>query len=703
MDTLEVVAGIGRRIWGAPEGNALTMSLTSPYSVFPADNGVLYITSVSDAVLWELQRHRLCLKLGGAGAGFVNGKLQSAKMEGPSGGCFDPKTGSILVVDGEDCRIRQISSNGLVTSIGTGASACVNGSFLICAFHEPSSICRGEWGSKRKFYVTELAKVRELDFSSETVTTFAGSDQTGFSDGPKLKAKFNRLEQIVSAQNGTFFVADYGNARIRRIAPDGQVSTLAGPLVSTSSDDHSKSGPFGLCLTPNGDLVFSQPKIRQIQMLKGVIDREHVVCIKESLMLPPNPSLTMIELKHFEHNNPPGVCPFPLHAGFVELCYPQLMTYSERIQQIILNANIPLEEFTDALLSESIPASWTAITAVNMHHLAKQCHLPVAFRETLIVKLEILLSATPYEDLWSLIHHVEAQLDNNQKLGRIIAYTILIQMSERELVELPPNMSSFALNCFEPALLESLKSGTKFGRPTTKLSDSHLRARLEWLYENMKASPSSKKSSKSSKTAKAEKADASPLPPSLACNFELESSDGHKLACHDWVLYARWPYFRALVASGSQEWILTRKIVFPSGTLSRKAVRALLEFIYTNRIENIVENHETALQLLTHAQRFQFIHLETPAVAYPGFETFFSATLSAFDKPCTLENCIDLYKLAKELGNDMYIFRVITFIAEHIRPILQHPKLAPQLLALGSDALASIWIWSNGGPKEIPS
>jgi len=60
------------------------------------------------------------------------------------------------------------------------------------------------------------------------VTTLAGADQPGADDGPNLVARFDAPRGVAVDAFGTVYVADPGNSRIRAIAPDGTVSTIAG-------------------------------------------------------------------------------------------------------------------------------------------------------------------------------------------------------------------------------------------------------------------------------------------------------------------------------------------------------------------------------------------------------------------------------------------------------------------------------------------
>ncbi|HEV2762344.1 MAG TPA: hypothetical protein VGV38_05050, partial [Pyrinomonadaceae bacterium] len=94
------------------------------------------------------------------------------------------------------------------------------------------------------------------------VKTLAGGDSPGQADGPAASSFFDTPCALVAAPNGELYVADTGNRRIRKLTPDGQVTTLpirldgeaeqggpAGPTLDT---------PLGLALTHDGFLYVSE-------------------------------------------------------------------------------------------------------------------------------------------------------------------------------------------------------------------------------------------------------------------------------------------------------------------------------------------------------------------------------------------------------------------------------------------------------------
>ena len=71
--------------------------------------------------------------------------------------------------------------------------------------------------------------------SKYTVTTLAGNGSVGSAEGNGNSASFNGPDGVCADLLGNVYVADYGNKKIRKISPDGTVSTLA-PTDGSPSD-----------------------------------------------------------------------------------------------------------------------------------------------------------------------------------------------------------------------------------------------------------------------------------------------------------------------------------------------------------------------------------------------------------------------------------------------------------------------------------
>ena len=94
--------------------------------------------------------------------------------------------------------------------------------------------------------------------ANEVVDTFAGGEY-GFADGVGAAAKFGTLSALAIDARGTLYVADTGNNAIRRITPDGRVSTIAGDGVAGYQDGPGPqarfNGPIGVAVDASGRVI----------------------------------------------------------------------------------------------------------------------------------------------------------------------------------------------------------------------------------------------------------------------------------------------------------------------------------------------------------------------------------------------------------------------------------------------------------------
>ncbi len=84
-------------------------------------------------------------------------------------------------------------------------------------------------------------------------TVLAGTGQAGFSGdgGPATQATLNNVKDVAQGPRGAIFVADYGNDRVRRISPNGTITTIAGggtedPVNGGAARNAELEGPWSI-------------------------------------------------------------------------------------------------------------------------------------------------------------------------------------------------------------------------------------------------------------------------------------------------------------------------------------------------------------------------------------------------------------------------------------------------------------------------
>ena len=134
--------------------------------------------------------------------------------------------GTVLVADGVfSHRIRTISPGGTVSTLAGGDAGMTDGPGATAQFNTPSGIALDTQGT---LYVADTANNRIRRVTPlGIVTTLAGRSESGMRDGPANDALFNGPVGVAVDAAGRVYVADTYNDRIRLIA-DGQVTTLTG-------------------------------------------------------------------------------------------------------------------------------------------------------------------------------------------------------------------------------------------------------------------------------------------------------------------------------------------------------------------------------------------------------------------------------------------------------------------------------------------
>ena len=166
--------------------------------------------------------------------------------------------GTIYVADaGESNRIRKITSEGIVTTFAGGSEGFADGLGAAASFNTPSALAIDSNGN---LYVADTGnnRIRKVTPQGE-VSTVAGDGTAGYVDGPAAQARFNGPIGVAVDAAGNVFVADTYNDRVRKISPDGQVSTVAGAGVPGYADGDRNSSlfdtPCGVIATTDGSLI----------------------------------------------------------------------------------------------------------------------------------------------------------------------------------------------------------------------------------------------------------------------------------------------------------------------------------------------------------------------------------------------------------------------------------------------------------------
>lgn len=150
---------------------------------------------------------------GGTPAGYADGTGLGARFYLPTSIDVGPD-GHVYVADSGNRRIRRISPDGVVTTVESNEGAVFDGVERVAIADDGTIL-----------FTDPASRIRKLE--GGVVSTVAGSTTSGYRDGAGEIARFRAITGL-SIHGEQIYVADNGASRLRRVAPDGKVSTVAG-------------------------------------------------------------------------------------------------------------------------------------------------------------------------------------------------------------------------------------------------------------------------------------------------------------------------------------------------------------------------------------------------------------------------------------------------------------------------------------------
>jgi sugar lactone lactonase YvrE len=228
-----------------------------PFGIAIDAAGNIYVTDCGNNVVRKFTPGGQATTLAGSGtAGAANGKGAAASFNYPYGIAVDG-SGNVYIADSGNNLIRKITPDGTVSTLaGSGATGSADGSATTASFGFPMALAVDANGNVyvADYYYDLIRKVTP----NGDVTTIAGTGTYGSADGTGTLASFNHPQGIAIDKAGILYIADTDNYDIRILKPTGEVTTFAGTgaagIINGTGTAASFGDPVGIAVDISGNL-----------------------------------------------------------------------------------------------------------------------------------------------------------------------------------------------------------------------------------------------------------------------------------------------------------------------------------------------------------------------------------------------------------------------------------------------------------------
>ncbi|HEV7857044.1 MAG TPA: NHL repeat-containing protein [Pyrinomonadaceae bacterium] len=261
---VETLAGDGSP--GSLDGSPVGSRFADPFSVVMDRDGALYVADGGqNNRIRKIAPDGMVSTLAGGPEGFADGQGSAAAFNTPSAIAIDA-SGNLYVADTGNNSIRKVTPQGVVSTIaGDGNAGDRDGPGRDAQFNGPIGVAVDADGS---IYVADTYNDRIRKIAKDgVVSTLAGGAGPGYQDGPALNALFDTPCAVALTPEHELLIADTGNDRLRKLTRAGQIITLAFNIASENNETGRIATPLGLTATHDGFIYVTEARRGRIIQL----------------------------------------------------------------------------------------------------------------------------------------------------------------------------------------------------------------------------------------------------------------------------------------------------------------------------------------------------------------------------------------------------------------------------------------------------
>lgn len=279
---IRTIAGNGLVGFAGDGGPAVQARLTAPNGIALAADGSLYIADTGNSRIRRVDQNGTITTVAGNGIrGYSgDGMLATESALNVPQNVAVGADGSLYIADGNNYRIRRVGPDGIITTVaGTGVAGDSGdgGPGVLARIRTPQGLAIGPDGS---LYIADRLNYRVRRLAPDgVITTVAGTGEAGTDGdgGPAIEARVFPVE-IAVGNDGTLFITD-GN-RVRTVGRDGIINTLAGNgEFGFSGDGGPPAGArfgsaSGIAMAPDGSILVADHDNNRVRRIGTSLGHE---------------------------------------------------------------------------------------------------------------------------------------------------------------------------------------------------------------------------------------------------------------------------------------------------------------------------------------------------------------------------------------------------------------------------------------------
>jgi sugar lactone lactonase YvrE len=309
---ITTIAGSGTTGYSG-DGFPATAALINSVGIAASHDGNIYVTNGN--AIRKIDASGIITTIAGSsisGYSGDGGPATAAKFNGINGMAFD-NSNNLYVCDADNFVVRKINTTGIVSTIagnGTSGNSGDGGAATAAQLKSPTGVVVDAAGN---IYVADNAghAIRKVN-ASGIISKVAGTGATGYTGdgGAATAATLHFPADVTIDASGNLYIADLYNNVIRKVNTSGVITTYAGNGTSGFSGDGGNatacamSQPWGLTIDASGNLFVADYQNARIRKITASITGiESLVPSSIKVELSPNPNRGAFSISALLGNN----------------------------------------------------------------------------------------------------------------------------------------------------------------------------------------------------------------------------------------------------------------------------------------------------------------------------------------------------------------------------------------------------------------